>query len=123
MRALELLVETVIHVWKTNNEYGLPTDVVISQEHANLRTSKVNCFAFPVLAVVDEVDVKGRILDLQDSDDDSCALGNYDGDSGPVPLQTVQLKDVEFEGSLYVGGRMISNYTNASLALHQLKNC
>ena len=73
---------------------------------------------------VDEVDVKGRVLEPQepqDSDSDSGALGNDGDDGGPAPLQTVQPPDVEFEGSLYVGGRMSSCYANASAALHQLK--
>eukprot|EP00957_Ditylum_brightwellii_P069122 5247631-Ditylum_brightwellii.AAC.1 len=73
------------------------------------------------MAVVDEVDVKGRVLGPQDSDSGSCALGNDGDDGGPALLQTVQPPDVEFEGSLYVGGRMWSGYTNASEALHQLK--
>eukprot|EP00957_Ditylum_brightwellii_P073044 5550816-Ditylum_brightwellii.AAC.1 len=73
------------------------------------------------MAVVDEVDVKGRVLESQDSDSDSCALGNDGDDKGPALLQTVQLPDVEFEGSLYVGSRMSSGYTNASAAQHQLK--
>jgi hypothetical protein len=120
MRALELLVQTVPHVWKTNNEYGLPTDIVISQDHANLWPDEGNLLALPGMAVVDEVDVKGRVLDLQDSDNDLCALGKYGDDGGPALLQTVQLPDVEFEGSLYVGCRMMSGYTNASAALDQL---
>eukprot|EP00957_Ditylum_brightwellii_P052418 3974822-Ditylum_brightwellii.AAC.1 len=49
------------------------------------------------MAVVGEVDVKGRVLDLQDSDDDACALGNDGGGGGPAPLQIVQLPDVDFE--------------------------
>eukprot|EP00957_Ditylum_brightwellii_P193151 14707394-Ditylum_brightwellii.AAC.1 len=72
------------------------------------------------MAVVDEIDVKGRVLDLQDSDDDSCALGNDGDDGGPAPLQTMQPPDVESEGSLYVGGRLTSCYTNTSVALDQL---
>eukprot|EP00957_Ditylum_brightwellii_P092061 7008222-Ditylum_brightwellii.AAC.1 len=72
------------------------------------------------MAVVDEVDVKGRVLDHQDPDCDSCALGNNCDDGGPAPLQTVQLPDVECEGSLYVGGRMTSGYTNVPTALDQL---
>ena len=124
MRALELLVQTVPHVWKTNNDYGLSTDVVISQDHANLWPDEGNLLALPGMNVVDEVDVKGRVLEPQepqDSDSDSGALGNDGDDGGPAPLQTVQPPDVEFEGSLYVGGRMSSCYANASAALHQLK--
>eukprot|EP00957_Ditylum_brightwellii_P096715 7365887-Ditylum_brightwellii.AAC.1 len=97
MRALELLVQTVPRVWKTNNIYGLPTDAVISQDHANLWPDEGNLFALPGRAVVEKVDAKGRCLDLQDSDNDPCALGNDSGDGGPAPLQTVQLLDVEFE--------------------------
>eukprot|EP00957_Ditylum_brightwellii_P112295 8561602-Ditylum_brightwellii.AAC.1 len=97
MRALELLVQAVPRVWKTNNEYGLPTDVVISQDHANLWPDERNLLAFPGIAVVDEVDVKGRVLDPQDSESDSCALGNDGDDGGPAPLQTAQPPDVEFE--------------------------
>eukprot|EP00957_Ditylum_brightwellii_P150598 11467071-Ditylum_brightwellii.AAC.1 len=74
MRALELLVQTVPRVWKTNNEYGLPIDVVISQEHANLWPDEGNLLALPGMAVVDEVDVKQKVLDPQDSDDNLCAL-------------------------------------------------
>eukprot|EP00957_Ditylum_brightwellii_P187286 14263752-Ditylum_brightwellii.AAC.1 len=48
------------------------------------------------MAVVDEVNAKGRILNPQDSDDVSCALGND-------------------------GGSMTSDYTNVSLALSWLK--
>eukprot|EP00957_Ditylum_brightwellii_P196671 14984985-Ditylum_brightwellii.AAC.1 len=103
MRALELLVQTVPH------------------DHANLWPDKGNLLALAGMAVVDEVDVKGRVLEPQDSDSDSCALGNDGDDGGPAPLQKVQLSDVEFEGSLYVGGRMSSGYTNASAVLHQLK--
>eukprot|EP00957_Ditylum_brightwellii_P176745 13462187-Ditylum_brightwellii.AAC.1 len=55
------------------------------------------------MAVVDEVDVKGRILDLHDSENDSCALGNDGDDGGPDLLQTVQPPDVEFEDSLLKG--------------------
>eukprot|EP00957_Ditylum_brightwellii_P103048 7853303-Ditylum_brightwellii.AAC.1 len=72
------------------------------------------------MAVVDEVDVKGRALDPQDSDSDLCAIGNDGDDRGPALMQTVQLPDIEFEGSLYVGGRMTRGYTNASAALDQL---
>eukprot|EP00957_Ditylum_brightwellii_P111727 8521315-Ditylum_brightwellii.AAC.1 len=93
MRTLELLVQTVPHVWTTNNDYGLPTDVVISQDHANLRPDEGNLLALPGMAVVHEVDVKGRILEPQDSDSDSCDLGNDGDDGGPAPLQTVQLPD------------------------------
>eukprot|EP00957_Ditylum_brightwellii_P095817 7300363-Ditylum_brightwellii.AAC.1 len=60
MRALELRVQTVSHVWKTNNEYGLHTDVVISQDHANLWPDEGNFLVLLGMAVVDEVDVKGR---------------------------------------------------------------
>eukprot|EP00957_Ditylum_brightwellii_P050662 3840988-Ditylum_brightwellii.AAC.1 len=67
MRALELLVQTVPHIWKTNNEYGLPIDVVISHNHANLWPDKGNLLALPGITVVDEVDVKGRVLDREDS--------------------------------------------------------
>eukprot|EP00957_Ditylum_brightwellii_P082164 6248043-Ditylum_brightwellii.AAC.1 len=63
MRALELLVQTVPHVWKTNIEYGLPTDVVISQDHANLWPDEGDIFALPGMTVVDEVDVKGRVIE------------------------------------------------------------
>eukprot|EP00957_Ditylum_brightwellii_P021456 1618501-Ditylum_brightwellii.AAC.1 len=38
-------------------------------------------------------------------------------DGGPAPLQTMQLTNVEFEGSLYFGDSMTSDYTNAFLAL------
>eukprot|EP00957_Ditylum_brightwellii_P104689 7978017-Ditylum_brightwellii.AAC.1 len=74
MRALELLVQTVPHVWNTNNKYGLPTDVVISQDHANLWPNEGNLLALPGMSIVNEVDVKERVLDPQDSDSDSCAL-------------------------------------------------
>eukprot|EP00957_Ditylum_brightwellii_P112288 8561115-Ditylum_brightwellii.AAC.1 len=60
MRTLELLVQTVPRVWKTNNEYGLPTYVVISQDHANLWPDEGDLLALPGMAVIDEVDVKGR---------------------------------------------------------------
>eukprot|EP00957_Ditylum_brightwellii_P063565 4825114-Ditylum_brightwellii.AAC.1 len=46
------------------------------------------------MAVVDEVDVKGRVLDLQDTDNDSCALGNYGDDGRPAPLQIMQLPGI-----------------------------
>eukprot|EP00957_Ditylum_brightwellii_P123763 9434783-Ditylum_brightwellii.AAC.1 len=49
------------------------------------------------MAVVDEVDFKERVLDLQYSDSDLCALGNDGDDGGLAPLQTVQPPDVEFE--------------------------
>eukprot|EP00957_Ditylum_brightwellii_P149466 11382277-Ditylum_brightwellii.AAC.1 len=75
------------------------------------------------MAVVDEVDIIGIFLDLQDSDDDSCAIDNDGSDGGPTLLQTIQPPNVEFQGSLYVGGRMASDYTNVPLALGQLKNC
>eukprot|EP00957_Ditylum_brightwellii_P090334 6879409-Ditylum_brightwellii.AAC.1 len=71
MRALQLLVQTVFHVWKTNNKYGLSTDIVISQDHVNILPDEGNLLALPSMAVVDEVNVKGRVLDLQDFDNDS----------------------------------------------------
>ena len=58
MRVLELLIQTVTHVWKTNNEYGLPTDIVISQDNANLWPDEGKLLALPGMAVVDEIDVK-----------------------------------------------------------------
>eukprot|EP00957_Ditylum_brightwellii_P212110 15366976-Ditylum_brightwellii.AAC.1 len=91
MRALELLVQTVPHVWKTNNKYGLPTDVVISQDHVNLWPDEGHLLALPGMAVVDEIGAKGRVLDLQDSDSDSCALGDDGDDGGPV-LSRLALK-------------------------------
>eukprot|EP00957_Ditylum_brightwellii_P016480 1238552-Ditylum_brightwellii.AAC.1 len=89
MRALELLAQTVPHVLKTNNEYGLPTNVVIGQDCANLWPDEGNLLALPGMAAFDEVDIKGRVLDPQDSDDDLCALGNDGSDGGPAPLQTM----------------------------------
>eukprot|EP00957_Ditylum_brightwellii_P210530 15365075-Ditylum_brightwellii.AAC.1 len=97
MRALKLLVQTVPHVWKTNNEYDLPTYVVISQDHVNLWPDKGNLLALPDMAVIDEVDVKGKVLDPQDSDNNSCTLGNDGNDGEHAPLQTMQPPDVEFE--------------------------
>eukprot|EP00957_Ditylum_brightwellii_P000285 22362-Ditylum_brightwellii.AAC.1 len=68
--------------------------VVISQDNMNLWPNEGNLLALLSMAVVDEVDVKGRVLDPQDSDSNSCALGN---DGGPTLLQTVQPPDVKFE--------------------------
>eukprot|EP00957_Ditylum_brightwellii_P143587 10939202-Ditylum_brightwellii.AAC.1 len=67
MRALELLVQKVPHVWKTYNGYGLLIDVVISQDHANIWPHEENLLALPDMAVVDEFDAKGRVLDPEDS--------------------------------------------------------
>eukprot|EP00957_Ditylum_brightwellii_P018241 1374545-Ditylum_brightwellii.AAC.1 len=61
MHMLELLIQTVDYVWKTNNMYNGPSKVVISQENASL---------WP-----EEVDTAGKEAHQGDSDDEMMTDG------------------------------------------------
>eukprot|EP00957_Ditylum_brightwellii_P175458 13358076-Ditylum_brightwellii.AAC.1 len=69
MCMLELLIQTVGYVWKTDNTYNDPSDVVISQESASLWPEEGNLLHLLGVSILHEVDTVGEEVYQGNSDD------------------------------------------------------
>eukprot|EP00957_Ditylum_brightwellii_P026519 2006485-Ditylum_brightwellii.AAC.1 len=75
MHMLELLIQTVDYVWKTNNTYNGPSNVVISQENASLWQEEGDLLHLPGVSIVHEVDTAGKEVYQGKSDDEMITVG------------------------------------------------
>eukprot|EP00957_Ditylum_brightwellii_P191715 14594546-Ditylum_brightwellii.AAC.1 len=60
MCVLELSIQTVDCVWKTDSTYNDPSNVVILQENAVLWPEEGNLLDLPEVSIVHEVDTAGK---------------------------------------------------------------